>query len=63
MGDSNSSSNGEHFSSQSPSFLIVSVAGVVLTLDNVTPAGGKEVCVSEHELFPMEKTDTNQVIC
>lgn len=51
------------FLDRAPSYLIVSVAGVVLTLDSVTQAGEKEICFSEHESFPVEKTDTNQVIC
>lgn len=34
------------------------MAGAVLTLNNVTKAGGKEICATGHESFPMEKTDT-----
>lgn len=39
-----------------------SFCGSVLTLDNVTKAEGKEICVTGHESFPVERADRNQAL-
>lgn len=42
--------------------LSCSFCGSVLALDNATKAEGKEICVTGHESFPMERADRNQAL-